>query len=259
VRENDFQAMFPIGKVLSHLQQVHASMDILAWLYQISMCCPNVELLHMREAAAGHGALSDFQDYEFARYLGDLTLFKKLTALELNLSVPGAGRGEDAPVVWDALAELTRLRSLGLWGVAWDSVHGVLQLTALQSLTHLQVAARDPAHSWGDRTTFSVADEVRPATTTASLALSQETAPRVRVQCMQQGLTRRNQQNCRFAYASRHDVMTCMPTQGVHTAPQHPIIACRFCSALAAAKCLFWRLLLPLLLLLLLWHVCSGA
>jgi hypothetical protein len=178
VQEHELKSVFPAGKLLPHLQQVHASMDFLAVLASpdlISNCCPNVELLHMQEAAAEDGTLADLMDYDFAPYLQNLGSLRKLTALELNLSVSDAGRGMDAPEMWDALAELWRLRSLGLRGVAWDSVHGVLQLTALQGLTHLEVTACDPG-SWHGGTMFSVTNKVRPAATAASLALHHESA-----------------------------------------------------------------------------------
>lgn len=174
IREEDFKSMFPAGKLLPHLQQLHASMDLLAGLelHLFIKCCPNIELLDLREAAAGHGSLADLQDDQVANYFQDLRLLTKLTALEVHLSVCDAGRGIDAPFTWDALAGLWRLRSLGLWGVAWDSVHGVLQLTALQGLTHLEVTAADPlmaATSWGGGTTFYVTNKVRPDAAAASL------------------------------------------------------------------------------------------
>lgn len=139
--------MFPDGRKLPHLRELHATMGLLGdWDATVEMvqCCPNLEVLDVSVEGETAGALQ-FDDWDERRHsfslLADL---KYMTSLLVDLS-PAADASSGA-LAWDGLAVLTGLKQLSIQRAAIEQFAGMLQLTTLQQLTELRCG--------GDQTTL---------------------------------------------------------------------------------------------------------
>jgi len=176
LQEDHFVHLLPVGKQLHGLQELYITVGLLGdFSVPLETRFPNLQVLDLSQAASG-AAILDTYDIELAEAFQALAHLSQLTSLKLNLFKLAPGRN-----CWDALGYLGRLRSLGLSGVDWQSVHGVLELTTCRQLTQLEVRAQAP--DWADpthrgETIVSMVNEVRPKSTALQQKLLQATALR---------------------------------------------------------------------------------